>query len=259
MATGKQFALLRKKIKKRRGVAEADRDGLSFIAGGIMRGTEEQIKRNVIDQLRWDSRVEISNLQVDVSGGEVKVAGTIPSWRMREIVNWDVLDVPGVIHLVNELKVKHSSSGIFPGDEEIKTNIEKMLSWDPDINAENRSIAVKEGKFSLKGTVNAIWQKLKAENIASNVKGVLQINNMLAVAPTGEYVDQTIAEDIMAAFSRNIHIDGQDISLKVENQIISLSGKVSNWKAYYAARDIALYTRGVIDIQNYRGGYDRKK
>lgn len=215
-----------------------------------MKPSEEQIKRNVIDQLRWDSRVEISNLKVDVSGGEVKVSGIIPTWRMREIVNMDVLDVAGVTYLVNNLKVQSVSSVILPSDVQIKKTIEKMLNRDPDINAENITITVNEGTLSLSGTVKAVWQKLKAENIASSVNGIFQVQNRLTVAPTETYADQAISEDIMAAFTRNVHIDAQEVSLKVENQIVFMSGRVPNWKAYYAARDIAVYTRGVLDVQN---------
>lgn len=71
-----------------------------------MQPSEEKIKKDVMDQLRWDRRVDISNLQVEVSGGEVKLAGTIPSYRMLEIVNMDVLDVPGVIYLTNDIDVQ---------------------------------------------------------------------------------------------------------------------------------------------------------
>lgn len=95
-----------------------------------MTPSEEQIKKNVIDQLRWDSRIEISNLQVTVSEGEVKVEGTIPSWGMREIVNMDVLDVAGVTYLVNNLKVQSRSNEALPNDEQIKTNLGNMLALD---------------------------------------------------------------------------------------------------------------------------------
>lgn len=215
-----------------------------------MTRSEEEIKKNVVNQLRWDSRLDISDLRVDVSGGEVKVAGTIPAWRMREIVNMDVLDVAGVKYLVNNLKVLPRSTEPLPEDEQIKADIDNMLALDPDINPENITVAVNKGILTLEGSVNAIWQKLKAETIASNASGLRQINNALAVVPTGTYADQAISEDIMAAFSRNVHIEVQDVSLRVENQTVFLSGTVPSWKAFYSARDIAFYTRGVVEVQN---------
>ena len=80
--------------------------------------------------------------------------------------------------------------------------------------------------------------------------GVSQIINKLVIVPTATFFDQDILEEITTVFDRNIRIDVQEVNVKVENQIVILSGKVPSWKAYHAARDIALYTRGVIDVQN---------
>jgi osmotically-inducible protein OsmY len=78
--------------------------------GGMMQPSEDTIKIGVIDQLKRDSRLDISKLNVEVSGGTVKLTGTVPSYRMREIAMMDVLDVPGVTYLTNELKVKYHRS-----------------------------------------------------------------------------------------------------------------------------------------------------
>lgn len=44
-----------------------------------MTQAEEAIRLDVIDQLRWDTRVDISNIDVEVSGGTVKLTGTVLS------------------------------------------------------------------------------------------------------------------------------------------------------------------------------------
>jgi osmotically-inducible protein OsmY len=216
----------------------------------MMQPSEDIIKKVIIDQLKWDGRIDISNLSVEISGGTVKLMGTVPSYRMREIAMMDVLDVPGVTYLTNELKIKYRSPGALTNDEEIKTNIEKMLSWDADLDTENIKVAVNAGIVSFEGSVTAIWQKVKIENLTSNVTGVLQIINKLAVVPTETYYDQAISKEIMEAFDRSISIDLQDVIVRVEEQIVILSGKVPSWKAYHSARDIALFTRGVIEVQN---------
>ena len=211
---------------------------------------DEQIKLSVIDQLKWDSRVDISDIDVTVSGGTVKLKGSVPSYRMREIAARDVLDVDGVTFLSNELKVQYSLTAVLPDDEQIKGNIEKMFSWDPEIEPQNIAVTVSAGKVTLEGSVNAILKKLKYQDIASNVTGVLQVINKLAVVPTDTYIDQNISETIMAALKRNTHVNARDVNIKVENQIVTLSGKVPGWKAYHAAHDTALYTRGVVQVLN---------
>jgi osmotically-inducible protein OsmY len=221
-----------------------------LLKGEKMISLDEQIKLSVVDQLKWDSRVDISDIDVAVSGGTVKLKGSVPSYRMREIAAMDVLDVDGVTYLANELKVQYRPTAVLPDDEQIKGNIEKMFSWDPEIEPENISVTVSTGKVTLEGSVNAIWKKLKSQDIASNVTGVFQVINKLAVVPTDTYVDQNISETIMAALERNAHVNARDVNIKVENQIVTLSGKVLGWKAYRAAQDAALYTRGVVQVYN---------
>ena len=205
---------------------------------------DEQIKLSVIDQLKWDSRVDISDIDVAVSGGTVKLKGGVPTYRIREIAAMDVLDVDGVTNLANELKVQYNPAAVLPDDEQIKGNIEKMFSWDPEIEPEDIAVTVSAGKVTLEGSVNAIWKKLKSQDIASNVTGILQVINKLAVVPTDTYIDQSISEAVMA------HVTARDVNIKVENQIVTLSGKVPGWKAYHAAHDTALYTRGVVQVLN---------
>lgn len=211
---------------------------------------DEQIKLSVIDQLKWDSRLDISDIDVAVSGRTVKLKGSVPSYRMREIAARDVLDVDGVTSLANELKVQFSPTAVLSDDEQIKGNIEKMFSWDPEIEPENIAVTVSAGKVTLEGSVNAIWKKLKSQDIASNVTGVFQVTNKLAVVPTETYIDQSISEAIIAALERNTHVNARDVNIKVENQIVTLSGKVPGWRAYHAAHDTALYTRGVVQVLN---------
>jgi osmotically-inducible protein OsmY len=212
--------------------------------------SDEQIKLDVIDQLKWDSRVDVSEIFVAVAGGSVKLTGAVPTRRMHEIAGMDALDVEGVKYMNNELKVRYRSNAVPPSDSQIVQNIEKMLSWDPDIDAEHIKVAAEAGNVTLEGSVDAMWKKLKAEEISSNLNGVFEVVNKLAVVPTGIYIDQIISEGITGALERNIHVDVQDIAIQVENQIVTLSGNVTSWKAYHAARDAALYTPGVIQIQN---------
>ncbi len=215
-----------------------------------MPSPDEQIKFNIVNQLKWDSRVDVSNIDVEVSGGAVKLTGSVPSYRMREIVAMDVLDVEGVTNLANELDIRYSPTVVLPDDEQIKSNIEKIFSWDPDIEPDTIEVTVSSGKVTLEGSVNAIWQKLKSREIAFNVTGVLRVVNKLTVVPTDTYIDQNISETIMAALERNAHISAREVNIKVENQIVTLSGNVPDWKTYRAAHDAALYTRGVVQVHN---------
>jgi osmotically-inducible protein OsmY len=215
-----------------------------------MKRNDELIKKDIIDQLNWDSRVKTYDIDVEVKDGEVKLMGTVPSYRTREIAGMDALNVSGVKYLNNKLKVMAYPGKILPKDDELKENIEKLISWDQDFDSEDIQISVKNGNITLEGTVDALWKKLKIEEISSNLSGAKQIINMISIVPLETHIDQVISEAVVEALKRNIYVDEKDITVWVENQIVTLSGSVPNWAAYNAARDTAQFTPGVTDVQN---------
>ncbi|MBZ9708551.1 BON domain-containing protein [Mesorhizobium sp. ESP7-2] len=66
-------------------------------------------------------------------------------------------------------------------DRDIKQDLESELKWDPDINATDVGVTVKEGVVSLTGYVPFYMQKYGAEKAAKRIKGVLGIANDIEV------------------------------------------------------------------------------
>ncbi len=89
--------------------------------------TDEKIKKDVVDQLFWDGRVDSSEIQVAVSEGAVTLSGNVQSFAARQAAESDALSIPGVVALKNLLTVKYPKTTPVPGDDEIKRNIENVL------------------------------------------------------------------------------------------------------------------------------------
>jgi len=211
---------------------------------------DEKIKKDVVDQLYWDGRVDASDVKVVVSDGVVTLTGTLPTLSASMAAVEDTEDVAGVCSVKNDLMVKIAKAVTVPNDDKIKTTIETVLGWNLNINSTDIDVSVKSGLVTLQGTVPTYWEKTKAENIALEVFGAAMITNKLAVVPTRDYVDEAIAEDIIAAIDRNINIDVEWVNVKVEGNIVTLSGNVPNYRALRAAHNAAAYTLGVLDIIN---------
>jgi osmotically-inducible protein OsmY len=81
------------------------------------------------------------------------------------------------------------------------------------------------GEVTLEGAVPTYWEKIKAEKISLEAAGSTRVINQLAVVPTRDYVDEAIAEDIIAAIDRNINIDAECVNVKVERSVVSLFRK----------------------------------
>jgi osmotically-inducible protein OsmY len=210
----------------------------------------EEIKKGIVDQLFWDTRVDASNVKVDVSGSKVRLSGTVPTYTARRAAEMDALIVPGVGLVENDVTIEYPTDVPLPTDDQVKDNVERLLSLNPDIRSADVDVSVDAGVVTLKGTVDMYWKKERAEDLASDIMGVVKVDNELAIAPTGNYVDKSIAEDIISALDRNANVDASSIDVIVEDGKVVLSGTVPSWVAFRTALDTARYTLGVIDIVN---------
>lgn len=211
---------------------------------------EELIKRDVVDQLAWDTRVNANEIQVEVNDSTVTLNGSVPSYRARLAAQNDARNVLGVSGVENQLIIEYPTTFSVPTDNDIQVNAKNVLIWDPTIDASNITVTVDNGWVTLEGTVDMLWKKIEAESRVSNVAGVLGITNKLTVVPTENLTDQLIAEDIENALDRDVLIKVDDIDVKVEDGIVTLYGTVPSWTIDQLAYNAALYTNGVLDVRD---------
>jgi osmotically-inducible protein OsmY len=213
--------------------------------------TDEEIKKDIVDELYWDDRVDAADVNVEVHDGRVVLSGTVPTYAARRAAEEDARAIlGGVGEIENRLTVKHPAWMPVPSDDEIESTIMNMLRWDAEINGSDVRAVSDAGWVTLKGTVPAYWQKLKAEDVALTVKGVRGVTNELAVVPSQKHEDKEIAEQIEAALERNVYVDPDRVDVKVNNGVVTLTGSVADRRAYRAARDAARFTPGVVDVIN---------
>jgi osmotically-inducible protein OsmY len=212
--------------------------------------SDEQIKKNVVDQLYWDDRVDASQVDVEVLHGEVTLKGWVPTYLAKSSAFTDSWSVLGVESVRNELSVKYAEHVTSPSDDEIKTSVDRLLTFNPDIEANNVETRVDRGIVTLSGSVDAFWKKLHAEELVSHERGVLGIDNKLAIVPERNFVDNDIARDIISALERNVLVSAEDVAVEVDNGDVTLRGTVPTWSARNAAYEAARYTAGVLSIRN---------
>jgi osmotically-inducible protein OsmY len=207
---------------------------------------DEEIKKDALEQLYWDDRVDASNLKVEVSRGEAFLTGTVPNYGAYQAAEDDLWSIPGVRYVRNDAVVKYPVGAKVPSCAEIKASIERVLLWQPDIDSLDIDVSMEDGAVVLQGSVDAYWKKIRAEELALALSGVSSIRNELAVVPSGAYTDKAIADDIESALKQNIGADVDSIEVRVENGKVALSGSVSSLPALYAAEKIVENTPGVI-------------
>jgi len=210
---------------------------------------EEEIKRDVVDQLYWDQRVDSSDIKVSVDDNTITLSGVVSSFTEKKQAATDAWSIEGVSEVNNEIRVEYPSSLTIPTDEEIKENIETTLLLNLELDSSEIKISVRNGIVTLQGTVDSFWKKNKTEDVISDLLGVIDIINKLTIIPTKTFSDQKIAEDILNSLERHYKIDIDDIDVKVERGRVSLTGKVTDWDSYQLLLNTAKNTKGVIDLK----------
>ncbi|MFW9789190.1 MAG: BON domain-containing protein [Candidatus Thorarchaeota archaeon] len=215
-----------------------------------MKSKDEQIKKAVVDTLYWDSRVDASDIDVEVTDGEVTLRGTVPSYAVKEAALFDAWKIPGVKKVNNNSFVRFPTTAKTLSDSDIETSITKQLGWNDSTRNENIHVKVKKGEVILEGHVDAYWKLFRAQQIASDVMGVVDIENKLTVVPTETVADQVIATSIMNAIDRSYAVNSDDVDVKTKDGIVTLSGKLSTRAACEAALECAYNTYGVKDVKD---------
>jgi osmotically-inducible protein OsmY len=215
-----------------------------------MTRNDELIKKDVEDQLHWDSRIDSSDINVEVSEGAVTLSGKLPSLSACISALEAARDVSGVRRVKNDLKTKIPELVKGPNDEEIKMIVESMLRWNPEIISTDIDVSVEIGEVTLEGTVLKFWEKTKAGKIVMEAAGTTMITNKFSVVPTRKKADREITADIVAALDRNANIDIEWVDVKVVEGTATLSGNVPDHRAYQVADHVAASTSGVSAIIN---------
>lgn len=211
---------------------------------------DEEIIADVANQLKWDARIESKQISVKVREGHVDLEGKVPTMTGKTAAFEDAEQVDGVQSVSNNLDIQRPTTKTVPSDAQIQENVQTSLSFKSDVEAYKLDVTVDNGWVTLEGTVNAYWEKISAGEEAVEVNGVLGVSNNLAVVPTEDFLDESIAEEIVQALERNVFVTAEDIDVTVKGGNVTLKGMVKTITAKNAAYETALYTPGVTDVDN---------
>ena len=167
----------------------------------------------------------------------------------------DVFWVDGITEANNELKVKWidregvRAKTFYPTDDELAKAVTDELMQDSRLNTLDLVVTASYGHVTLKGSIANYHQKNIAEIDTHDVVGVVWVtNDLIALSMTRE--DFMIREDILSDIATYDTLWNQDIHVKVNNGIVTLSGKVDTGYDRLNAGDVASRIRGVRKVNN---------
>ena len=210
--------------------------------------SDTQIRKDVENELQWDTRLLTTSIGVAVTNGIVTLNGTVDSWAKREAAQVAAHRVVGVLDVANELQVR------LPGtagrtDAEIAQAVRLALQWDVFVPDERIRSTVSKGIVTLDGDVEDLTQRDDVARAVRNLAGVTAVVNQIVVLPSKRA--QEIRKSIEQALERRTKREVQDLRLTVQDGTVSVSGVVDSWTEKQAVLGAIRGTRGVQDVDDH--------
>src|SRR5947209_11809729 len=180
--------------------------------------TDEDIQRDVLEELKWDPRVRPNEIGVAVKDGIVTLTGWVDSYLKKIAAEENAHRVPGVKAVVNDIEVRLPGSAERT-DPDLAKAVLDALKWDAGIPTDKIDVTVSHGWVTLKGEVDYYFQKRDAERVVSRLSGVRGVTNLLTVKalpspPSAAELKQRIEQDLV----RNAETDAKRITVGVQVQ-----------------------------------------
>lgn len=210
--------------------------------------SDREIHEAVLRELQWDSRVDETEVGVEVDRGIVTLTGTVGSYGKRIAAQEAAHRVSGVLDVANDIRVK--IAGAPRTDTEIAAAVRRAMEWDGFIPQEKITSTVSGGWVTLTGEVPLWADREAAERVIRNLIGVSGVTNNIAVQAAAVN-PETIRNSIEEALERRADREARRIEVRVKDGTVALFGKVHTWDEKRAIIGAAGYGPGVRRVEDH--------
>jgi osmotically-inducible protein OsmY len=206
--------------------------------------TDVRLRNAAVRQLDWDPAVDASAIGVAAKDGVVTLTGFIDSYAGKLAAERVLKRVRGVRAVANDITVRLL---VERTDADIARDTLQALKVVP-VLADTVVVTVHNGRVTLTGTVEWLFQKEHAEAIVEHVRGVVGVFNHVTVRPRSGQRD--IQRRIVGALHHHADIDARGVPVALDEDVVTLTGTVETWTQREAAEHAASSAPGITRVDN---------
>jgi len=184
---------------------------------------DNELVERVLEELRFEPRVDASRIGVTATDGAVTLSGYVHSYAEKFAANEAARALRDVKVVADDIEVR------LPGDRRvddttIAERVAHVLDWNTSLPSGVIKATVRDGFVTLRGEMERHDQRKLVESQIRHVSGVKGIVNFVSLRPRP--VSENIKRDIEAALQRNAHVEATGVRVTVDGGTVTLDGKV---------------------------------
>ena len=198
-------------------------------------------------ELKFDPRVDDTDVHVANISGDVALNGTVPSYPQYLEAAAATQRVSGVKNVYNHLQVVLPDAD-FRDDATLTTAANNALMGNVTV-PDGVEATAEDGNLTLTGTVGYGVERTAAEQAVAGLTGVRNIRDEIEISYDVDPVDVDL--HVQEALARSALVrDDSDVQVAVKGGTITLTGHVHTWAEHDAVVNAASMALGVVDVDD---------
>ena len=183
-----------------------------------------------------------------VNGGAV-FSGTVPTWTLKRRALVLAGVTRGIVNVTDQMQVVRGDIGDSPIAEAVSQALE---GFKEPLGIQAFDVEVQDGVVTLSGTVKDFASRVRAEELAGSVGGVMRVDNRLRAADAPSGTDDASIRKAIAAYLMNPRAYPYRVELEVQVKggKALLRGRVPYFLARQQAGAMVALIGGVTEVDN---------
>ena len=215
----------------------------------LQRRSDKQLEQDVAGELRWDSRLAGTDINVTVIDAVVTLTGTVASYAKKTAAQEAAHRVAGVLDVANDIRVE--ADDLFARtDTEIASAVRNALEWDALVPNELITSTVSDGWVTLEGDVDYWREREDAERTILRLSGVVGVINKITIRRR-PLDPEKLREQIEHALERRADREADRLRVDIHDGAVDLHGRVHSWQEKRAVLGSISHAPGVTQVVDH--------